>query len=129
MKQILIAIVCLIGLSVSYSYAGNLEAAKAAYDKWDYKTAFKLFSIEAKKGNAKAQSELGELYHYRFGVTQEYKKAYKWFKLAAEQGSVTAENNIGYMYESAKESCRIIKKHLNDIRSRENMGMLCFKLI
>ena len=62
MKKILIAIMCLLGLSISYSYAGNLEDADSAYKKGDYKTAFNLFLIEATRGNARAQNNLGNMY-------------------------------------------------------------------
>ncbi|MBF0557842.1 MAG: SEL1-like repeat protein [Nitrospirae bacterium] len=102
MRKILITIICLIGLSVSYSYAGNMEDAKTASDKKDYKTAYDLYLIEAEKGNAEAQNNLGARYANGLGVKQEFKEALKWYKLAAAQGYAQAEYNIGIAYFSGQ---------------------------
>ena len=74
MGKILIAIMCLIGFFVSYSYAGNLKDGLSAYDKGDYETAYKLLLIDAKNGNANAQSRLGIMYRNGQGVRQDYKQ-------------------------------------------------------
>ena len=87
MKIILIAIICFLGMFISYSYAGNMEEASQAYGKGDYKTAYNLFLIEAKKGNAVARYNLGAMYSvYNRGLLQDYKEAMKWYRLAADQG-------------------------------------------
>jgi len=98
MTKIFIIIMCFLGLSISYTYAGNMEDAHSAYDKGDYKTAHKLLLAEAKKGNALAQNILGNMYADAKGVSQDYKEAAKWYRLAAEQGYAGAQYNLGVLY-------------------------------
>ena len=93
---------CLIGMSISYSYAGNLEDGQSAYDKNDYKTAYDFFLIEANKGDAKAQYNLGVMFAKGQGVLPDYKEAVKWYRLAAEQGDAEAQNNLGFMYNNGR---------------------------
>lgn len=98
MGKILMAIMCLIGFFVSYSYAGSLKDGLSAYDKGDYKTAYKLLLMEAKRGHAKAQSRLGIMCYNGQGVLQDYKEAIKWWRLAAEQGHAAAQYILGSIY-------------------------------
>ena len=98
MAKMLMAIMCLTGFFVSYSYAGNLKDGLSAYDKGDYKTAYKLLLIEGKKGNANAQSRLGIMYYNGQGVPQNYKRAVKWWMRAAEQGHAAAQYILGSIY-------------------------------
>lgn len=96
------AIICLIVFFVSYSYAGNLNNGLSAYDKGDYRTAYKLLLIDAKKGNANAQSRLGIMYYNGQGVPQDYKGAVKWWLLAAEQGQAAAQYILGSIYANGE---------------------------
>src|SRR5271169_4129904 len=89
-------------MSLSYSYAGNLEDGESAYVKGDYKTAYNLFSTEAKKGNALAQKNLGVMYENGRGVLQDYKESVKWYTLAAERGVAAAQYNLGFMYANGE---------------------------
>lgn len=97
-KSILIVIVCLVGLSISYSYAGNMEDGISAYGKGNYTTAYKFSLVEAENGNARAQHYLGTMYHEGQGVLQDYKEASKWWMLAADQGDAKAKCNLAEMY-------------------------------
>ncbi len=97
MKKIL-AIMYLIGLSFTSSYAANMEDGIAAYDKGNYKTAYPFLLLEAEKGNARAQYYLGAMYHNGQGVLQDYNEAAKWWRLAADQGDATAMCNLAEMY-------------------------------
>ena len=70
--------------------------------KWVEK-AEEITSIEellalAEKGDAGAQSYLGNMYY--LGVPKDYQEAAKWFKLAAEQGDASAQFNLGLMYDN-----------------------------
>jgi len=103
MKTILIAIMCLIGLSFTCSYAGNMENGLTAYDNGDYKTAHKFFLLEAEKGDARAQYYLGVMYHIGQGVLQDYKEAVKWWLLASDQGNAKAKCNLAEMYAAGVE--------------------------
>ena len=38
---------------------------------------------------------LGEMYYYGLGVTQDYKKARHYYELAAAQGDAWAQNHLG----------------------------------
>ena len=51
----------------------------------DYKGALKFYTRSAKKGNARAQYQLGSLYSKGKGVPKDIKTAIKWWTLAAEQ--------------------------------------------
>ncbi len=102
MRKALIIVVCLIGLSASFSYAGNLDDADLAYDKGDFKTAFNLYLIEAKKGNAEAQFDLGLMYDLGKGVLQDYKEAALWYRLSADQGAAAAQYNLGVLYDKGR---------------------------
>jgi S1-C subfamily serine protease len=70
----------------------------AAYKSGDYATALREWTHLAKKGDASAQYNLGNMYRRGQGVPQDYKAASKWYKLAAEQGDATAQSNLGVMY-------------------------------
>ncbi len=81
MKAILVALV-LVGLAVP-----------ALADTADVKR-------KAQQGDAKAQTELGDMYDWGEGqgVTKDYAKAAHWYRKAAGQGNATAQNNLGVMY-------------------------------
>ena len=69
-----------------------------AYNRQDYKTAYKLWLPLAEQGHAKAQSNLGLMYDKGQGVPQDYQEAVKWYRLSAEQGYASAQINLGFMY-------------------------------
>jgi hypothetical protein len=52
----------------------------------------------ARKGNAKAQYSLGDIYDRGEGVAKDYKEAVRWFQLSAAQGYAPAQHNLGVMY-------------------------------
>ncbi len=52
----------------------------------------------AKRGNARAQFQLGFIYFNGYGVTKSYEKAFDLFKQAAEKGHALAQFNLGFMY-------------------------------
>ncbi len=52
----------------------------------------------AGQGDARAQSRLGNMYHYGEGVPQDDAEAVRWSRLAAEQGDAWAQYNLGVMY-------------------------------
>ena len=62
-----------------------------AYERQDYKTAYKLWLPLAEQGEALAQALLGEMYQKGQGVPQDYKEAVKWWKLAAGQHDEQAQ--------------------------------------
>ena len=54
--------------------------------------------LAAKQGYAKAQYNLGNMYHDGQGVPQDYKESVKWYSLAAKQGNADAQANLGNRY-------------------------------
>ena len=67
-------------------YGDDLQDGLDAFQKQDYKTAYKFWLPLAEQGNAKAQFNLGLMYNNGQGVPQDYKEAVKWYRLSAEQG-------------------------------------------
>ena len=52
--------------------------------------AASLFQRAADQGDAKAQSNLGQLYIDGHGVPKDHIKAYQWLTLASDAGEITA---------------------------------------
>jgi TPR repeat protein len=99
MKQPLIFFLVVIFCTLaSVSSGDNLEDAIEAFNFGDFKKAFELYLIEAKNGNASAQTNLGTLYAIGKGVPKDDKEAVKWFHKAALQGEVIAQSNLGAHY-------------------------------
>ncbi|WP_011608305.1 tetratricopeptide repeat protein [Histophilus somni] len=64
----------------------------------NYSDAFPLFKQLAEQGDANAQHNLGLMYEYGDGITQNDQQAVYWYTKAAEQGYANAQNNLGLMY-------------------------------
>lgn len=64
----------------------------------NYSDAFPLFKQLAEQGDANAQHNLGLMYEYGDGITQNDQQAVYWYTKAAEQGEAHAQNNLGLMY-------------------------------
>ncbi len=67
--------------------------------KTDYEEAAKWFRRAAEQGYARAQLNLGILYHDGDGMPQDDKEAVRWARLAAEQGFAPAQRILGVVYE------------------------------
>ena len=64
-----------------------------------YKQAIKGCKALAREGDAIAQFNLGWMYDYGNGVSQDYKKAARWYFQSAKQGYVPAQYNLGWLYK------------------------------
>ena len=64
----------------------------------DFAAELRITRPLAAKGEAWAQSFLGDSYRNGQGVLQDYAEAVKWYRLAAAQGNVSAQYNLGFMY-------------------------------
>ena len=62
--------------------------------------SFQEAKIEAEKGDAAAQFNLGFMYRDGDGVPKDEAEAVKWFRKAADQGLANAQLNLGFMYYS-----------------------------
>jgi uncharacterized protein len=88
--------------SAGTSWSADFQKGLDAYNKQDYATALREWTPLAEKGDARAQSNLGEMYYYGEGVSEDDKTAVKWYRLAAEQGYARAQNKLGAMYQKGK---------------------------
>ena len=80
----IIAVVFILFASVVQS--ADFQKGLDAYNKGDFKIAYKEWNQLAAQGNANAQYNLGVMYEYGIGVLQDYKNAYMWFNLARYNG-------------------------------------------
>lgn len=70
-----------------------------AFDRADYKTALRVWLEQAREGDAKAQTHVGEIYEKGLGITPDYALAAEWYRKAADQGFERAMLNLGQLYE------------------------------
>jgi uncharacterized protein len=89
----------LVVLGPAHAEPASLRAAIAAYDRQDFTKAARLFFALAERGNAQAQSRLGFMYEYGFGVPKNYEAAAWWTMRAAEQADASAQYRLGLMYD------------------------------
>lgn len=88
--------------------SGQVEAMLALaeyYSAGDQKTpdpatAFSWYLQAAKRGNAKAQTEVGVMLELGRGTSQNYKEATVWYRKAADQGYARAQTDLGFLYET-----------------------------
>ena len=76
------------------SEVGDLDQSLADADKHRNEVVRKAVFL----GDADAQSNLGDIYYYGWGVPQDYAQAAKWYRKAADQGHVMALATVGYMH-------------------------------
>ena len=70
-----------------------------AYDRASYASSLKVWLPEAKAGDPKAQTYVGEMFEQGLGTTPDFAMAVSWYRKAAEQGYDRAQMNLGSMYE------------------------------
>jgi hypothetical protein len=103
MRELLISfIVFVLVLLTSAAIADNYDDALQAANVGDYKKAYQLWLIDAEKGSAVAQRNIGLMYDEGLGVPQNGKKAVKWYRMAAEQGEKLAQYYLGTMLEEGR---------------------------
>ena len=54
----------------------------------------------SKKGDSKAQFELGNCYYYGQGIRQNYNKAFGWYSKSANNGYAEGQYYLGICYEN-----------------------------
>lgn len=103
MKKLHISVVMFVFvLLASVSFADNYDAALKAANLGDYKKAYQLWLIDAEKGSAVAQRNLGLMYEEGLGVPQQVRKAVKWYRMAAEQGEKLSQYYLALMLEEGE---------------------------
>ena len=114
-------------------YSQDLEKAWEAYEKGDYATALREYSVLAEQGDANAQFRLGVMYVRGEGVTQDYKEAVKWARKSAEQGHAGGQFNLGVLYDYGsgvtrdyKEAVKWYRKSAEQeyAKAQSNLGVM-----
>ena len=98
-KLLFILLAVALGGSAS---AGPIDDATAAWARGDYAAELKITRPLALKGEAWAQSFLGDSYANGNGVAKNDAEAVKWYRLAAAQGNANAQLNLGFMYANGR---------------------------
>jgi TPR repeat protein len=80
--------------------SGPLEDALSAALRGDYAAALSLWRPLAERGQARAQRNLGVMYHNGQGVPQDYAAAAMWIGKAADQGDPAAQHDLAFMYDN-----------------------------
>lgn len=65
----------------------------------EYQQARERYELAAAAGNSEAMWDLGVIYEFGKGVTQDYQQARQWYEKAAAAGHATAMERIGVIYE------------------------------
>ena len=71
-----------------------LASLEKEVERMKNETAINCVSLDAEQGVADAQYNLGAMYRYGRGVSQNYETALKWYTLAAEQGHTWAQREV-----------------------------------
>jgi len=87
----------LAGLSVSL-WSGEFGQAVKEYSAGSYIKALNTFYALAKKGDAKAQYNVGMIYANGKGVKADISEAMQWYEKAAKQGNGSAQYNLAQLY-------------------------------
>ena len=73
----------------------RFDYAMDMYNQSDFVGAFRVFSSLAEKGDARAQTKIGEMFVIGLGITRSHSKAQEWFEKAAAAGDVHAMSWLG----------------------------------
>jgi uncharacterized protein len=100
-------VLCAAILSIaSASALAQIEAARAAFDKEDYETAYRLFKPLAEQGAADAQYRIGLMRKFGWGAGKDHDDAARWLRAAAEQSHPQAQAELGVLYKDGRGVAR-----------------------
>src|SRR6516162_2208682 len=85
-------------------------------------TGFSDLRRRAEEGDGQAQYELGRIYMFGIGVSQDYQQAAKWYECAAEHGFAAAQFMIRFLYEQGKGVRRDYTRAFDYYRSAADQG-------
>ncbi|MFV1985239.1 MAG: tetratricopeptide repeat protein [Thiohalomonadales bacterium] len=103
MKYLSYAFLFIIIISPPISgHTDTLSDGFKAFEKKNYKQAYKIWKPLADAGNADAQYNIGLLLKNGKGVTHDHRKALFSFLAAAKQGHAEAQYNAGMMFRLAQ---------------------------
>jgi uncharacterized protein len=99
-RRLLYALV-LAAVVAAPALAGSPDGV-AAFRRQDYAAAVRIFTPLAERGNAVAQTYLGYMYAYGYGVPQNYIEAATLLRAASERGYGLAQYFLGLMYDKGQ---------------------------
>ncbi len=71
----------------------------AQFDRAEYETALQVWLQEARSGDPRAQTFVGEIYARGLGIEPDYTIARQWYRKAAAQNFPRAQVQLGLLYE------------------------------
>ena len=80
---------------------GEVEAQYALgfrYGSSNYDEAVRWYTAAAEQGHITAQTALGVMYHYGWGVPEDYAEAVRWYRAAAKQGDAFGQYALARRY-------------------------------
>jgi S1-C subfamily serine protease len=103
-RRHLLTVAILIGLMLPINARTAAQAEQqfalgwAAYEHGKFSVALEIWEPLARQGYQDAQINLGVMYDYGKGVTENPQMAARWYQSAAEQGHASAQFNLGQLY-------------------------------
>ena len=100
MKKFIFIFTLLIILTLKspYYFAKEFNNNNKENEIFNKKISLSDLIVSAENGNEKAQFNLGQIFYWGIGVSQNYFEAFKWYTLSAEQGSSEAQYALGNIY-------------------------------
>lgn len=84
------------------SARADFEAARAAYARGDFATAFDQWGVLSRAGDPAAQYQLSRLYAEGLGTARDEAEALRWIKRAAERDYPLAQYVLGVAYQEGR---------------------------
>src|SRR5215510_5449444 len=88
--------------AAALSAGAQIDAARAAFEKEDYDTAYRLYKPLAEQGTAEAQYRLGLMHKFGWGAGRDHADAARWLRAAAEQSHPEAQAELGVFYKDGR---------------------------
>ena len=79
------------------THQAPLNEAFEAFDRRDCPSALRLFQVDAERGNAAAQNNVGVIYEAGLSVDPDDRVAERWYRRAADQGLADAQFNLAVL--------------------------------
>ena len=120
------------GLSVFASgiaagQSNRFEAGVSAKNRGQHLTAIRSWLPLAEDGMAKAQLNLGHMYHEGLGVDIDYGIALDWYESAAAEGLPEALFNIGLLYQNGSGVEQNLERAIELYTEAEQQGVAAAK--
>ena len=120
-SKLAIALVTLAGAASAQSPA--LQDAQSALDRKDYASALRTVRPLAQAGDPAAQTLLGGMYVFGYGVSKSYAEAVNWYRKSAAQGFAEAQYQLGTALLLGQGTPRNDTEALNWLRKAAERGI------